>query len=260
MIKRGLAFSVLFSFFAILLSCQPKLLTKPTATSAPDSVLFYQKQDLHDPFLDAVLVQPHETVVLKETINPAPVPAPKFRFLPGFRVQIFASGDSQKAVQQRQYAQSLVKDTVMVVKEKGLFKVQIGNFAQRTPADSLKQWLKQNGFPGAWVVQTTVQLPSLGPLSPASSASAANKQVVADSLNTHNEQMFRIQVFATGDEQKAIQLVDLLKSRFHRPCSYKQEGALFKIFINGFATRAQAETVLRQVRNSGYKDAWIVHP
>ncbi len=260
MIERGLALAVLFSFFAILFSCQPKLLTRPTTGAAPDSVLFYQKQDLHDPFLDAVLAQPHETVVLKKTIKPLPPPAAPFRFVPGFRVQVFASGDSQKAVQQRQSLRSLVKDTVLVVKEKGLFKVQLGNFTKRTAADSLKQWLKQNGFPGAWVVQTTVQLPSSAVLPPLPTASAAKRQTLGDSASTLNQQMFRIQVFATGDEQKAIQLVDLLKSRFHRPCSYQKEGALFKIFINGFATRTQAEAVLRQVRNSGYKDAWIVHP
>lgn len=259
MLKNKLFPIVLFTVLWILSACQPKLLKKPTAKSEPDSVLFYQKKDLHDPFIDALLMQPHDEVVLKQTVLPPPAPKPKFQSMPGFRVQIFASGDSLTAAQQMDNVSALVKDSCLIVKNKGLFKVQVGNFPKRVSADSLKTFLKEHGFKGAWVVTTTITVPVLKQsLSTSTHPDSISRQPATPAL-AHVKSPFRIQVFATGDQSKAKTIVTRLKQKFNLPCSFERQGALFKIFIYGFTTRAQAETVLQRVKNNGYKDAWIVH-
>ncbi len=259
MLKNKLFPIVLFTVLWILSACQPTLLKKPTAKSEPDSVLFYQKKDLHDPFLDALLLKPHDQVVLTQTVLPPPKPAPKFKSIPGFRVQIFASGDSLAAARQMENVAALVNDSCLIVKDKGLFKVQVGNFPKRVSADSLKSFLKTHGFKGAWVVTTTITVPivkqSLSTSTPPDSVS----RQPAPPAPAHLKSPFRIQVFATGDQSKARAIVTRLKQTFNLPCSFEQQGTLFKIFIDGFNTRAQAEAVLQKVKSSGYKDAWIVH-
>ncbi len=242
-------------FFAFW-GCQPSLLKKEPATAAPDSVLFYQKKDVPDPFLDLVLHQPRQTVSLKTTVTPPPVPPKKFEEVPGFRVQVFASADSFKALEQKSSLQQTVQDSIYLIKEKGLYKVQTGNFVKRFRADSVKEWVKRHGFPGAWVVSTTVRVPidSLEP--PAAS--------VANAPDTHAVKVnptapFKIQVFVTSSQTKAQNLVDRLKAQFDFPCFFEPSQHVFKVFVGGFQTRSQAENALTKIKRMGYPDAWIVH-
>ncbi len=257
MVQNRILIVAAAAVFLSLFSCQPHLLKRPGAKSEPDSVLFYQKKDLHDPFLDAVLAYPHDEVELSQTVVPPPAPRPKFQQMQGFRVQVFASGDSLNAVRQKAKISSLISDTCLIVKEKNLFKVQVGNFPKRIAADSLKDYLKTHGFNGAWVVQTTIFVP-VATVTPAPQPADSAAIRTTNNLPSANTP-FRIQVFATGDQSKAVKITKELKQTFNLPCTFEQKGALFKIYINGFNTRAQAETVLRKVKNAGYKDAWIVH-
>ncbi len=248
-------FLLLFTalFFFALWGCQPSLLKKEPAAT-PDSVLFYQKEDVPDPFLDLVLHQPRQTVSLKTTVVPPPVPPKKFEEVPGFRVQVFASADSFNALEQKSKLQQTVQDSIYLIKEKGLYKVQTGNFVKRFRADSVKERIKRHGFPGAWVVTTTVRVPIDSLTSPAAP--------VANPPGTQAEQPqapFKIQVFVTSSQSKAQNLVDRLKAQFDFPCFFAPDQQVFKVFVGGFQTRAQAENALTKIKRLGYPDAWIVH-
>ncbi|MHB2154317.1 hypothetical protein ACX8XN_07960 [Calditrichota bacterium GD2] len=54
MLKYKIAFFIL-SVLLILNSCQPSLIKKTKEKDNIDSVLFYQKKDIPDPFLDGLL-------------------------------------------------------------------------------------------------------------------------------------------------------------------------------------------------------------
>ncbi len=241
-------------FFFALWGCQPSLLKKEPATATPDSVLFYQKEDVPDPFLDLVLHQPRQTVSLKTTVTPPPVPPKKFEEVPGFRVQVFASADSFNALEQKGKLQQTVHDSIYLIKEKGLYKVQTGNFVKRFRADSVKEWIKRHGFPGAWVVSTTVRVP-IDSLKP-SAAPVAN---APDTHAANSRAPFKIQVFVTSSQTKAQNLVDRLKAQFDFPCFFEPSQHVFKVFVGGFQTRSQAENALTKIKRMGYPDAWIVH-
>ncbi len=248
--KNRIFVFLLLSVFLLTWGCHPQFLKRQKPKSEIDSVLFYQKKDVPDPFLDLVLSKPHETIILKKTLVPPPVPPKKFKEVPGYRIQVFAGIDSLNALQQKNHLSSTVSDSSYLIKEKGLYKVQAGNFVKRIRADSLKAYLKAHGFPGAWVAQRMILIPF-------ENQQAKTAQPQPSEVNA--EFPFKIQVFATADKAKAKALVSRLKSEFHYPCNFQKDKNLFKIYLTGFNTRQEAEIALQKIKKSGYKDAWIVH-
>ncbi|WP_456405999.1 SPOR domain-containing protein [Caldithrix abyssi] len=255
MFKYKIAFFILSTAF-ILNSCQPSLIKKSKEKDNIDSVLFYQKEDIPDPFLDGLLSPPdHEVVQLKKTITPKVKPK-KFKEIDGFRVQVFASVDSFNALSLLNKLKLLVKDSVYLIHEKNLFKVQAGDFPYRQQADSLRELIKQKGYPGAWTVQRKILIPvkESTPIKTPASSPTVNMERTADL-----SEFYQIQVFATTSKQKAQSIVDQLSLRYDFPCEYRLQNQLYKVLLGRFATRAEAESVLKEIKALGFKDAWIVH-
>ncbi len=247
----------LLSLF-LLFSCQPSLLKKSEPQKSNiDSVFFYQKKDVPDPLIDGLLTTSDEPVVLKKRVVPKNQPV-KFKEIDGFRVQVFASVDSSNALSVLNKVKPVVKDSVYLIHEKNLFKVQVGDFPYRPQADSLREALMQNGFNGAWSVQTRILIPIKPEPSSASTelpkSQNKNVEMTSDLL-----EYYQIQVFATSNKEKAQTIVDQLSMRFEYPCQFIEQNQLFKIILGRFATREQAEEVLKQVKDLGFSDAWIVH-
>lgn len=243
---------------SLLFSCQPSLLKKSEPQKSNiDSVFFYQKKDVPDPFIDGLLSTSDEPVILKKRLLPKTKPV-KFKEIDGFRVQVFASVDSFNALSVLKKVKPIVKDSVYLVHDKNLFKVQVGDFPYRPQADSLREALKQSGFSGAWSVQTKILLPvkpeQNSTTSPASSNKNKNVEITSDLL-----EYYQIQVFATSSKEKAQTIVDQLSLRFEYPCQFIEQNQIFKVVLGRFATRDQAETALKQVKDLGFSDAWIVH-
>ncbi len=238
----------------VVWQCHPSFLKPKTPKEKEniDSLLFYQKKDVADPFLDGLLLNTSDSPVeIKTTVVPEVV-TPKFKEAEGYRVQIFASIDSLKAAQILRQVKSMVKDSSYLVHEKNLFKIQIGDFLYRQPADSLKEFLKQAGFTGAWTVQRSIRLPI-------STENAAQATQTANTPSSQLQSYYQIQVFATTDQQKAQTIVNQLATRFDYPCTYTTQNNLFKVLLGKFADRTQAETALKEVKALGFQDAWIVH-
>jgi hypothetical protein len=69
---------------------------------------------------------------------------------------------------------------------------------------------------------------------------------------------FRIQVFASGQIETLRAEKKKLESRLQLPTYIAFESPYYKLYAGDFATRAEAEARLPQVRKLGYTDAWIV--
>jgi len=162
-------------------------------------------------------------------------------------VQAFASLDSVKSVMLRQKLLPLLSDSIYVLKENGLFKVQVGDFLKRHQADSVQRAIAINNIPGSWVVKRLVNglLPN-----PQESTSA--------DLAAQSTPNFNIQILATSDESKAMGLISQLQQKFSFVSFYLPAGGIYKVFVGRFVTRDAADAALQKIRIAGYKDAWIV--
>ncbi len=92
------------------------------------------------------------------------------RVVDGFRVQLFATRDRQRAMVEKKEAEYVfAEDSVAVYIEfdAPMYKVRIGDCIQRGCAEELRQKARRKGYPTAWIVKTRVNtLPVLPVISP----------------------------------------------------------------------------------------------
>lgn len=75
----------------------------------------------------------------------------------GFRVQIGASTDRNGAEELARQARTRTSEAVYVTLESPYYKVRVGDYLDRAAALQLRDRLRANGYPEAWVVTTTVK-------------------------------------------------------------------------------------------------------
>jgi len=75
---------------------------------------------------------------------------------PGYRVQIFASSERDRAEAAAAEARRRFTEPVYVEYEAPLYKVRVGDCATRHEADTLKEKAGTQGYDGAWVAETPV--------------------------------------------------------------------------------------------------------
>ena len=249
---------VLFLLVA-LQNCQTfSKLRKPAAPkAAEDSLLFHPGAPVKDAFLDSLSNGIGNSAQLSMVLVPPPAPEPLYKWIDGYRVQVFAGLDSLRALQVRQQAATVVTDTVYVLKEKGMYKVQAGDYLYYPQADSVRKKIRVAGFNGAWVaahkIRTRIKKDDEQQQKPAEQTK--HTQVRSDSLAGS----ITIQILATGDERKASALTGKLQAAFSYPAYYQKSGKLFKVYLGKFSGREEAESALRKVRAAGYPDAWLVY-
>ncbi len=235
---------VFLSLLIVLFSCAPQAVFTVKKPAEPDSVLFYQQKNVADPFVDSILSQPGDSAEISIRLIPPP-PPDTLRFVEGFRVQVFAGLDSIRAASVTHKISSILQDSVYLFKDNGLFKVQAGDFIYRHLADSVQRKLTIQSFPGTWVVKRMIIAPDS-----VSEPPPASKIL---------EFKFTIQILATSDESRALEMVSQLQGQFEFPAYYKNIGSVFKVFMGKFAVRSEADKALTQIRQKGYPDAWVVH-
>ena len=120
--------------------------------------------DIEDEMPEKSPQRPAQLIERLEPVRPdsisvqdvAVVVAPKQRYVVGFRIQVFASGDRAAAEKIRE---RIVAETAMsayLEYEEGLYKVRAGDFAERK--DAAQARLKLAGaYPGSWIVRTTIR-------------------------------------------------------------------------------------------------------
>ena len=74
----------------------------------------------------------------------------------GYRIQIFASGELSKAKSMRDSASARTGYAAYVEFEGGLYKVRLGDFANRGDAAAVRAEIVEL-YPDCWIVQTTIR-------------------------------------------------------------------------------------------------------
>ncbi len=199
---------------------------------------------------------PIKSIALNQTIYPAVVPEikPKFREVEGFRVQVFAGSDSIQAFSIRDLVSLQTEDSVHYIFEKGLCKIQIGDYLYRYQADNMKTTMRQNGYPGAWVVQRNIIVPIDSSMADSVAIDQPNQQ---DSAIVAGK--YKIQLVATGSLEKAEEIVNNVRTLTNHHVYHEQSGNLFKVLVGSFEEESQARSELEKLRNLGYPDAWLVY-
>lgn len=175
-----------------------------------------------------------------------------YRVEKGFRVQVFAGADFANARQVANRLKVLNLDSVYVVgPEAGLYKVQVGNFATRDAARDFNEKLRTAGINNAWVVEADVHTPKT-PL-----RSAGDTSSLATSPEGGKQGFYyAIQVFATRDYSKALQLRDAYQAETRHMTQVKQINSFWKVLIGKFDNRSDAEQLLQSLKRR-FGDAWI---
>ena len=149
-------------------------------------------------------------------------------------------------------AKKIITDSAYLIHEKGLYKVQVGDYQFYPQADKVKITLQKNEFPGAWIVKRPI-------LVPLTSSAKDDNLDPRQSLSVNKSGKYRIQVMVTSSQDKAIQIVNELKQQLNYPVFFEQTGTLFKVFIGAFQVEKKAREVLQMIRSGGYADAWLVY-
>jgi len=245
--------SLVLMLVLLITSCQQSLIKKEIKSAEVDSSLYFKQVEVSDPFLKKLSDNPNQSFSLSKTLIP-PKPAEseksKFKIIEGFRVQIFAGVDSLNALASKNLAKSTVTDTIYEFNDKGLMKLQVGDYPYYPQADSIKRQFRQTHFPGAWIVKTNIFIPIV--------------ESEVDSMVKPNEEnklagRFKIQVIATGDENKAEAILRELKAQFDGNAFYESSGNMFKVFVGYFIKEDEARVALKSVREGNYPDAWLVY-
>jgi cell division septation protein DedD len=84
--------------------------------------------------------------------------------------------------------------------------------------------------------------------------SAGKQQASAGGAEEH----FRIQILASSQVDMARKEKVNAETALKHPVFMVSEQSLYKLYVGDFKTKAEAEAALPDVRQKGYKDAWIV--
>ncbi len=168
----------------------------------------------------------------------------------GLRVQVFAGSDTIHAENVARQLQELKLDSVYVIHENNLFKVQIGNFSERLEAEKMLDRLRYLGITNAWIVNATIHVPK-------GHAFSEQKKVVTREEKIGTKFIYAIQVFVTGSPDKARSLQKALRNKFPYPIWLVQQDQLWKILVGKFQDREKAQQALENIQSSGITDAWI---
>jgi len=242
----------------LLAACQPQTAVKSGDNSQADSSFYYVQEDIDDSFIDTVFQNPDQTVTLQKELYPPPAVKTGYKQVEGYRVQIFAGLDAINADAAYTDAGRLVSDSVYKFEEKGLIKVQIGDFQFRPQADNTRDLLRTKGYTRAWVVQRMINIPIDTSETQMETVDTVG-QAPGTVQQTNAVGKYRIQIMALGSEDRARTAAGEIKSQFGYDAFYEKSGSLYKVFVGYFNDEITARQVLGDLRAKGYPDAWLVY-
>jgi hypothetical protein len=170
--------------------------------------------------------------------------------MPGMRIQVFAGSDMKNAEIKAGEVSSLGLDSVYIIEETGMYKVQVGNFSDRREAEIMLDQLRFAGISNAWITQSSIHVQK-------DSSQLPEHNLTDDAVNKFNI-TYSIQVFVTGDKEKAKLLTEKFSSKFNENAWVIQQGVYWKILLGKFASEESARMKLKEIRNSGFSDAWLM--
>ncbi len=170
----------------------------------------------------------------------------------GYRVQVFAGSNKGNATKIAEQLQELQLDSVYVMHSPdGLYKVQLGNFTDRKEAEILLDRLRHADVSGSWIVETDIHVPKSTGGEEMATEQRSGVSVTGDAF------YYAIQVFATNDRSKALELGQSLEKEFQQPIKIYQQQSIWKVVVGRFSQRSAAEDFLQLVKQRKFEDAWI---
>jgi hypothetical protein len=173
-----------------------------------------------------------------------------FREEPGMRIQTFAGSSRENAEKFAVTLSTLALDSVYVVPENGLYKVQLGNFTDRLEAEKMLDRLRFQGINNAWIVQVPIHVPRDKTIQIASADTTAADSSIPRIL-------YSIQIFVTARREKAESLSQDFTNIFPEQVWIAPSGEYWKVLVGKFSQEIPARQRLDEIRNSGYPDAWL---
>lgn len=167
----------------------------------------------------------------------------------GYRIQVFAGAMEENARSTAASVEALALDSVYVIEQNTLFKVQLGNFQERLEAEKMLDQLRFKGITNAWIVQTTIHVPKK--LSPMLVSEAGSDSTIPSPI------VFTIQLFVTSDLTKAQNILESLKNTLGQDGWVIRAGEFWKVVVGSFEEETAAREALSVIRSSGYPDAWV---
>lgn len=144
--------------------------TQQLSTQKEPSVENQRGSGIINEYFDPLILDDDELVVKKtistesrsdkmeSVLTESSIEESQAEHLPGFRVQICAVSDEEKARQiQREAILQFMNDEVYLIYNNPYYKVRVGNCTTRYDADNLQQLAVEKGFKDAWVVRTKVK-------------------------------------------------------------------------------------------------------
>ena len=75
----------------------------------------------------------------------------------GFRIQVFETSSSEKANSVFKKYKKKMDDSLYVIFDAPLYKIQYGNFSKKYEAENVKKKLGQKGFKNIWIVRSRIE-------------------------------------------------------------------------------------------------------
>lgn len=169
---------------------------------------------------------------------------------PGLRVQVFAGTDRERASQIAEQVRALNLDSVYVLQQDRLFKVQVGNFRERREAEVMLDRLRFVGISNAWIVETTIHVPK----SRVTSSAAVTSKTEPSSTR---QVVFAVQLFVSGNRERALRFQRTASRKLPDRVWIQPQGELWKVMAGNYRQEEQARAALQRIRDAGYTDAWL---
>ncbi len=149
----------------------------------------------------------------------------------GFRVQIFSASSEVKALQIKESIRYRVPYNCHIHFDGDEYKVRVGDFLCREPADSLAEVIRLGEFGDAFVVECPI---------------------------SQTEEGFRVQVAAMENHASAITYARLVEADVEVPVHLVKDEGLWKVRIGDFLSKEEADDLSVKLRELGYQDVWVV--
>ena len=75
----------------------------------------------------------------------------------GFRIQVFETSSSEKANNVFKKYKRKLDDSLYVIFDAPLYKIQYGNFSKKYEAENVKKKLSRKGFKNIWIVRSRIE-------------------------------------------------------------------------------------------------------
>lgn len=198
---------------------------------------------------DDFLLQPSgtqsKTTSLSESPTPMPEPTTLSKKTSGYRVQIAAVLDRARAEALQQSIQRQLQTLTYVYYDEDthLYKIQAGNNTTPAEAEKLRDDIRTQGYPEAYVVRTQIEVTDTRP------------QIKAP-VQTRG---FRLQIFSASTRQAAEDARNRAKQLLRRDDIYIDfEPPYFKVRVGNFNTRKDAEKLSETAKKQGYETPFVV--